>query len=262
MLRRRMEADIAYRHTGPCRNTKRLDRAIDILVIDGVLVMPYARRRIGHLITYDSDTVIPGIRREGRPAGTVPGIDRRPLPDRRSGGREAERAGRTVNVVTPVRDVVVHVALAGIRLAPDVFVRGYVLSLGIIGGAHVLSRAQIGDLRQDPVCRAEMRMTAVAVVRRGGIAPRINSGERVDPGTRTEIRTGIEARAVRIRTSRSKRCSVRMRLASKTANVILQCRERVLYARLSDLFEAFVVRRASAHSIEVLRNHRVIVARV
>ena len=48
-------------------------------------------------------------------------------------------------------------------------------------------------------------------------------------------------------------------VTAKAADVFGQCRERMFHAGLTNLFKAFVVRGATAHSIDILRNHRVVV---
>jgi hypothetical protein len=49
------------------------------------------------------------------------------------------------------------------------------------------------------------------------------------------------------------------RVAAKIANVVFQCCERVFHRGLTNLFEAFVIGRAAAHSVKILWNDRVIV---
>ena len=49
------------------------------------------------------------------------------------------------------------------------------------------------------------------------------------------------------------------RVAAKIANVVFQCEERVFHRGLTDLFEAFVIGRAAAHSIKILWNGWMIV---
>src|ERR1700730_3244818 len=47
-------------------------------------------------------------------------------------------------------------------------------------------------------------------------------------------------------------------VAAKAASVVFQSEERMLQPRLSDLLKAIVVGRSAAHSIEILRNDRMI----
>src|SRR6266403_3217689 len=48
-------------------------------------------------------------------------------------------------------------------------------------------------------------------------------------------------------------------VATKTTRIVIQCQERVFARGLANLFEALVVVRAAAHSIEILRNYWMIV---
>ena len=52
-----MEAEITDGDPASQRNAERLNRAIKILVIDGVLVMPNSRGWICHFVANDSDAI-------------------------------------------------------------------------------------------------------------------------------------------------------------------------------------------------------------
>ena len=70
---------------------------------------------------------------------------------------------RTGNRKLAVRNVVVHIALSGVRLAPRVFVRRDVLRFGVIGRTRVQRRVQIVYLGQNSVRRSGVRVSGVAV---------------------------------------------------------------------------------------------------
>src|ERR1051325_2086643 len=59
--------------------------------------------------------------------------------------------GGPTNSVTSIGRVVIHVALAGISLTPNVFMWSDVLSLGVIARAGILSRIQVGHLTKNPM---------------------------------------------------------------------------------------------------------------
>src|ERR1700730_4703780 len=55
--------------------------------------------------------------------------------------------------------------------------------------------------------------------------------------------------------------AVRRGSAAKAARVALQSRECMLHPGLANLFKAIIVGRSTAHSIKILRNDRMVVAR-
>src|SRR6185436_11892487 len=65
-------------------------------------------------------------------------------------------------VLTP-RSVVIHVALAGMTLAPRVFVRDHVLRFSKIRCSRIQRRVQVVNVYQNPVRRYVMTVAAVIV---------------------------------------------------------------------------------------------------
>ena len=61
LLRWRVKSDIADVHAGSKRHAKRLDRSIEVLIIQGVLVVPDSRSWISHLIAHKPDPIVPRI---------------------------------------------------------------------------------------------------------------------------------------------------------------------------------------------------------
>jgi len=57
-----MKADIAYVDSSGQRNTERLDRAIEVLVIQRVFVVVNTGRRIGHFVTHKPDAIVSRVR--------------------------------------------------------------------------------------------------------------------------------------------------------------------------------------------------------
>ena len=67
-----------------------------------------------------------------------------------------------------IGNVVVHVALPGMRLAPGVLVGSDILGFGEVGRALIQVLVQIIDFNPDPMRYTIVRMAAVVVRRRMG----------------------------------------------------------------------------------------------
>lgn len=65
MVRRGMKSNVTYVDSGAERHAERLNRAIEILVMNGVLVMPHAGRWIRYLINDERTTIDTGLRLDG-----------------------------------------------------------------------------------------------------------------------------------------------------------------------------------------------------
>ena len=74
-------------------------------------------------------------------------------------------------------NIVKHVTLPGVRLAPGVFMRANVGGFAKIGRARVLCCVQVTRLHQDPVGYAVVDVAAVVIGVRWE-----RSRERIDPG--------------------------------------------------------------------------------
>jgi hypothetical protein len=61
-LRRCMEFDVTYVNSSSQRNTKGLDSAIEVLVIQGIFIMPDSWTWVTHFVTHEPDAVVTGIR--------------------------------------------------------------------------------------------------------------------------------------------------------------------------------------------------------
>ncbi len=57
MIQRRVKPDIAHRDPASQRNTERLNRAIQILIMDGVFIMPDAGGWVRHLVGNERTTI-------------------------------------------------------------------------------------------------------------------------------------------------------------------------------------------------------------
>ena len=170
MIRRGVETQIAHRGSASKGNwnRERLDRPVEIFIINDVLVMPDSGGRIRHPITNEANAIDSRRRLElvdgrlGTAGRRPPGIDGRLLPHGGEPGPGKSETGRAGNVKPAIRNVILHVdvidALARILTAPKEFMRGYILTFRIVGRTRIRSGAQIGLRHQDAVRRAGMRM--------------------------------------------------------------------------------------------------------
>ena len=90
-----MESDVAQRDADPQRHTEGLDRAIEVLIVDGVFIMPNAGGLVRHLVNNKRAAIDPrlGLDRAAGRAGPGTG-----------GWRHSHRGsyGRKVKLVVPV----------------------------------------------------------------------------------------------------------------------------------------------------------------
>ena len=89
-LRRRMKSDVTDVSTWPQRHTKRLDSSVQVLVIQGILIVPDARSWIGHLVTHKPDAIVSrvGLDLIDRGARDRPSRDGRSHPHGSTNGRK------------------------------------------------------------------------------------------------------------------------------------------------------------------------------
>jgi hypothetical protein len=79
-----METRVADVDSWCKRDTEGLNAAIQVLVIQGILIMPNSSRRIGNFVAQGPDTVITGIGLELGNGCVWPDVDGRPHPRRRT----------------------------------------------------------------------------------------------------------------------------------------------------------------------------------
>src|SRR5215831_9213916 len=191
LLWRRVKSNIAYVNSGSDGHPKRLNGAIQVLVIDGILVVKNASRRVRYSETHKENAIISRIR-----ADLVYARARRACPShngRLSSHRAAKRCKReacgAAHAILTIGGVVEHVALAGVRLAKGEFARSDVLRFGKIGRAGVLRCVQITGLNANPVRYAIMHVPSMVV--RGGLPVSISPArkiprKRIDPCPRAD----------------------------------------------------------------------------
>ena len=89
-LRWRVEADISYVYSRSHRHAEGLNSAIQVLVVERVIVVPNTGRRIGHFITHKPDAIVSrvGLDLIDRGARDRPSRDGRSHPDRSTNRRK------------------------------------------------------------------------------------------------------------------------------------------------------------------------------
>jgi hypothetical protein len=115
-----MKVDVANVYSGREWHAKRLDSAIEVFIVKRILVVPDSGGRIGHFVAHEPNTVVTRIRFKLVYYGTsaCPSHDGWLHPHRGTNRGEAERRWSTANGKLPIGDVIIHVALPGMGLAP------------------------------------------------------------------------------------------------------------------------------------------------
>src|SRR5437868_5130869 len=157
-----MKSDVTHDHSVPQGHTERLNPAIEVLVINRVLVMPDSSGGICDLIANEANAIVSRIWLELVDGRSRPGIDRRLHSHGGCGGCKGE-TGDTSNSEPAVGDIVVLVALPGMRLAPGVFMWGDVVTFGKVGRAGILGCVQVAYCHREPVGRSCMGVARVVV---------------------------------------------------------------------------------------------------
>ena len=114
------------------RHAERLDRAIEVLVIERVFIVPDASGGVRDFVTHEPDTIVSRVRLLPVYRRAGPGHDRWLLAHGGANGAKGEGCRAATHVIPLVRSIVVHVALARMTLAPGVFVRDDVFRFGKI----------------------------------------------------------------------------------------------------------------------------------
>ena len=177
-----MKPDVRDVYTRPKGYAERLDGAVEVLVVNRVLIVPDAGTWICHFGTHKPNTIVSRIGFSLNHGRAGPGPDCWLLSHGRASGAKGEVCRSATHVIPLVGGIVVHVALAWMTLAPGVFVRDDVFCLSKIGGARVLRRDQVIRFHQNSMRRYVVNVTAVIVRLRTWE----NTGEWIDPGARTD----------------------------------------------------------------------------
>jgi hypothetical protein len=142
-----------------------LNSAIQVHVKDGILIVPHTRIWPCYLVTDEKDPVITWIRLNliDCGAGSCPRLDSRLHSDGRIDRRKGEKGRAAANRKLTIGEIVKHVALPGMRLAPGVFMRANIGRFAKITGSRICPRSQVSHVNQDPVRHAVMVVAGVVV---------------------------------------------------------------------------------------------------
>ena len=160
-----------------------LNGTIEVLVIDSVFIVPHPGIWSCDLGSNEENAVISWIRFAFVYSRAGPGRDGRLLSHGRAKGAKIEIRRPATHALLLVGDIVIHVALIRVSLAPGVLVLHHVLCFGKIGGARILGWDQVVGFNQNSVRRYVMIVAGVVIRCKTG---REISGEWIDPGTRTD----------------------------------------------------------------------------
>ena len=160
-----MKSNISYvsRRISAGPYVEGLNAGIKVLVINGVLIVPDPVVGSGNLVSNPENSIFTRIRFDPDHGGACPCHDGGFLAHGRADRAEVEGGRAAAHALLLVGDVVIHVALTGMCLAPGVLVRDHVLCFGEIGGALVLVWNQVTRFNQDPV-RGYVVIVAAVVV--------------------------------------------------------------------------------------------------
>ena len=165
MLNWRMKSDVRDVCSWANRHAERLDRAIEILIVESIFIVPDAGTGVCYFEAHEPDTIVTRVRLLPVYRSAGPGHDRWLLAHGRANGSKGEGCRAATHGIALIRSIVVHVALARMTLAPGVFVRDDVFRFGKIQSALVLSRNQVIRVHQHSVRRCIMAVAAVIVGR-------------------------------------------------------------------------------------------------
>src|SRR5947208_16952455 len=90
MIQRGMKSEIGHRSSGSQRHTEGLNRAIKVLVIDRIFIMPTASNRTGYLVADERTAIDSRNGRDRVDGGYRPGVDGWGPANRGSDGRKGD----------------------------------------------------------------------------------------------------------------------------------------------------------------------------
>lgn len=120
-----------------------MDRAVEVLVVQRVFIVPNASGRIGHFVTHEPNPVVSRIRLDlvhGCAPERLPGVNGSLHAHGGAGRRKCVVVPAAADIKPAVGGVIVHVALPGMTLAPGVFMWSQILAFSKISRARVLRR--------------------------------------------------------------------------------------------------------------------------
>jgi hypothetical protein len=126
MLRRRVKLDVTDIDSGSQWHAEGLDGAVEVHVKKSVFIVPHAATQVGDFVTHKPDTIVARIRSELVHRGASPRLYSRLHSHRASRRRKGESVRTAANRKRTIGEIVEHVALVGMGLAPREFMRGNV----------------------------------------------------------------------------------------------------------------------------------------
>jgi len=116
-----------------------LNSAIEVLVVECILVVPDSFARVSHVVTHYPNTIFTRVGLDLVHSGTCHSPCRNGSfhPHRVTDSRKCVIGWAAANRELAIRSVVIHVAFPRVRLAPGVFVWGDVLRFSEIGCAII-----------------------------------------------------------------------------------------------------------------------------
>ena len=140
-----------------------MDGAVEVLVIERIFVVPDAGSWVRDFVAHEPDAIVSRIRLNLIYGRIGPRHDRRLLPNGGTNGVKIEIRRATAHALLLIGDVVIHIALVRMTLAPNVFVRDYVLRFSKIHRSRVQRRVQVVNVYQNSVRRYVMTVAGVIV---------------------------------------------------------------------------------------------------
>jgi hypothetical protein len=203
-----------------------LNRAIEVLIIERILIVPDSFAWVGHFVAHNPDAIlIRGGLNLGHYGTCIgPRANGSFHPYGATNGRKREIGRPAAHGELSIGSVIIHVAFAGMRLAPAVFVRSDVHCFSEICRALVERGVQVIGFNDNPMRYAIVHVTGVVIRIR-----RVSAGERIDPGARTQVWPCIETGRIGIGTSRAqiRAGSATAGVTAKTTGVVLQGQKRM-----------------------------------
>ena len=160
-----------------------MDGTVEVHIKQSVLIVPDSCGRVGYLEPHKPNTIVSGIGFDlvHDRSRTRPKLDSR-LHTHGAGNRcKVKIRGAAADSELTIGEIVKHVALVGMRLAPGVFMRSNIGGFANIGRARILCCVQVSHVNQDTVGNAIVIVAGVIVSVR-----REYSGERIHPSARTD----------------------------------------------------------------------------
>lgn len=147
-----MKSDVTNIDSRSQRYAEGLNGAIEVLVIEGILIVPNAVVGPRHFIAHEPDTI-------GSRSGldlvanrrVCPSVDCRLRPHGWPSSAKCEEGRPTAHSELTIRNVVKHVALPGMSVAPSFLMWRDVLRFGKIRRSRILRRDQVACGYGDPV---------------------------------------------------------------------------------------------------------------